>query len=293
MPFKNRISQKMGVKSEFRKNLKNDCPLAFQIVDKRIFVGQCVAVDCLALVYRFAAKYERLWIYPVVEFLNSLRAKKIFLVIDGETPQEKADELKRRKTAKEQVLKTLEQNVNELEIIRVEYGPASPQAINLESRIEKIKYSLYRPDFEEILKLKQQLNPDYVEWVTAPGEGETECARLVKSGQCDYVLSNDSDLILCMCPNIVLFSKNGLELINCQIILDQLEFTADQLLEFGILCGTDFNANLKDHGYKKNKKLIQQYGCIEHMLEETKLKANIHEFVQKCDYQKIKTLFKI
>lgn len=283
----------MGVKSEFKKNLKIDCPLAFKSVDKKIFADKIVAVDCLALIYRFAAKFERDWMWSVIEFLNSLHAKKIYLVIDGDSPQEKADELKRRKNAKEQVEKALEQEIKLLDEVQSEFGPTSIQAVNLSLRIEKIRSSLFRPDYSDILKLETRLSPDYVVWINAPGEGETECARLVKSGECEYVLSNDSDLILCMCPNIVLFGKNGLDLIDYQIILNQLQFSPDQLLEFGILCGTDFNANLKDHGYKKSKKLIQQYGSIENMLNEKNIKANIQEFVQKYDYQKIKTLFKI
>ncbi|MEM2933801.1 MAG: flap endonuclease-1 [Methanocellales archaeon] len=119
--------------------------------------------------------------------------------------------------------------------------------------------------------------------VQAPSEGEAQASYIVLNGDADYTASQDYDSLLFGSPKLVrnltitgkrkLPSKNIYvevkpERIELQEVLKQLEIAREQLIEIGILIGTDYNEGIKGIGPKKALKLIKKHGSIEGVFEE-------------------------
>ena len=123
-------------------------------------------------------------------------------------------------------------------------------------------------------------------WIQAPSEGEAQAAQMTKHGDADYCASQDYDSLLFGAPKLLrnvtisgrrkLPSKNIYidvvpEVIELSKTLDQCGLTYDQLIDVGILIGTDFNPNgIKGLGPKTALKLIKQYGTLENALPYVK-----------------------
>jgi flap endonuclease-1 len=123
-------------------------------------------------------------------------------------------------------------------------------------------------------------------WVQAPSEGEAQAAHMTKKGNADYCASQDYDSLLFGAPRLLrnvtisgrrkLPSKNIYidivpEVIELSKALDECGLTYEQLIDMGILIGTDYNpVGIKGIGPKTALKLIKQYGTLENALPNIK-----------------------
>jgi flap endonuclease-1 len=123
-------------------------------------------------------------------------------------------------------------------------------------------------------------------WVQAPSEGEAQAAHLTKRGNADYCASQDYDSLLFGAPKLLrnvtvsgrrkLPSKNIYvdvipEVVELDKALKDCGITYEQLIDVGILIGTDFNPDgIKGLGPKTALKLITQHGTLENALPHIK-----------------------
>ncbi len=132
--------------------------------------------------------------------------------------------------------------------------------------------------------------------VEAPSEGEAQAAYMAIKGDVSFTGSQDVDALLFGTPrlvrNITITGRRKLpgknvhvsvspELIELEAVLESLAITREQLIDVGILVGTDYNEGVKGVGPKKALKMIKQSG-IEKALE------NLNESI---DYVPIKEFF--
>jgi flap endonuclease-1 len=116
--------------------------------------------------------------------------------------------------------------------------------------------------------------------VQAPGEGEAQASHMVIKGDARYVVSQDYDTLLFGAPNLVrnltVSGKRKIhgrqvtvnpERILLPEVLDGLKLTREQLIEIGILVGTDFNPGVAGIGAKTGLKIVQK-GEFEAKLRE-------------------------
>ena len=123
-------------------------------------------------------------------------------------------------------------------------------------------------------------------WVKAPSEGEAQAAFMTRKGDADYCASQDYDSLLFGAPKLLrnvtisgrkkLPSKNIYvdvipELVELDRVLKECEITREQLVDVGILIGTDFNPDgIKGLGPKTALKLIRQHQTLEKALPHIK-----------------------
>lgn len=120
-----------------------------------------------------------------------------------------------------------------------------------------------------------------VPWIQAPSEGEAQAAYLVQKGDAWAVASQDFDSLLFGAPilvrNLAITGRRKLpgkdvyievvpELIELLKLLTELKITREQLVDIGILIGTDYNEGIKGIGPKKALDLIKRYESIENLL---------------------------
>lgn len=116
--------------------------------------------------------------------------------------------------------------------------------------------------------------------VQAPSEGEAQAAHMARAGMVWAAASKDYDSLLFGAPRLVRFltisgreflpSVGAFRAITPEIIdldrmLGALEITREQLVDLGILVGTDFNPGIKGIGPKKALGLLRRHGSIERM----------------------------
>jgi flap endonuclease-1 len=125
-----------------------------------------------------------------------------------------------------------------------------------------------------------------IPWVQAPSEGEAQAAYITKRGEADYCASQDYDSLLFGAPRLVrnitisgrrkLPSKNMYidvipENIELERVLKELGITYEQLVDVGILIGTDFNPDgIRGLGPKTALKLVKEHGSLEDALPYVK-----------------------
>jgi flap endonuclease-1 len=116
--------------------------------------------------------------------------------------------------------------------------------------------------------------------VQAPGEGEAQASYMAIKGDARYVVSQDYDTLLFGAPtlvrNLTVSGKRKIrgrqitvspERIVLTDFLGGLQISREQLIQIGILVGTDFNAGVEGVGAKTALKLVLK-GEFESKLKE-------------------------
>jgi flap endonuclease-1 len=191
-------------------------------------------------------------------------------VFDGAPPVLKAVEIKRRMKVKEEAL--------------VQYERALREGRTQEARVYAQATSHLKDYMTE--DSKKLLDLMGVPWVQAPSEGEAQAAHLARQGRADYCASQDYDSLLFGAPKFVrnitisgrrkLPSKNMYvevipEVVELGEVLKMCGITYEQLIDVGILIGTDFNPDgIKGLGPKTALKLVKEHGSLEQALPHVK-----------------------
>jgi len=195
---------------------------------------------------------------------------KVVYVFDGVPPALKEVEIKRRARVKEEALVKYEKALQEG---KMEEARTYAQAT---SRLK----DYMADDSKQLLRLMG------VPWVQAPSEGEAQAAYLAKKGDSNYCASQDYDSLLFGAPrlirNVTISGRRKLprktvyievipETVELEQVLGELGITHEQLIDVGILVGTDFNPEgVKGIGPKTALKLIKEYGSLEKLLPTLK-----------------------
>lgn len=185
---------------------------------------------------------------------------KLIFIFDGVHPELKKKEIDRRREIKEKT--------------KVKYEEAlKKKDIDSMKKYSTYSMSLNKELIEESIELLEALGIPYL---IAPSEGEAQAAYLVKKGDADYVVSQDTDALLFgatdVIRNLTISQKkkkiNTLTyetikptLINLSENLNYLGVDQDQLIALSMIVGTDFNiGGIKGLGPKKGLKLIKENG---------------------------------
>lgn len=201
--------------------------------------------------------------------LLELSIKPIY-VFDGAPPALKEVEIKRRMKVKEEAL--------------VRYERALKEGKVQEARVYAQATSHLKDYMTE--DSKKLLDLMGVPWIQAPSEGEAQAAHLAKRGHADYCASQDYDSLLFGAPKFVrnitisgrrkLPSKNMYievipEVVELDQVLKECGITYEQLIDVGVLIGTDFNPDgIRGLGPKTALKLIKEHGSLEQALPHVK-----------------------
>ncbi|MFM8658494.1 MAG: flap endonuclease-1 [Candidatus Nitrosotenuis sp.] len=220
--------------------------------------------------------------YRNINFL-SLGIKPIF-VFDGKSPTLKAAEIERRKQIKKEAT--------------IKYEKALA-----EGNMEGVrKYAQQTTSMQDgmVDDAKKLLDLFGVPWIQAPAEGEATAAHMTKNGVAYASASQDYDSILFGAKKLVRnFTNSGRrklpnkntyieiepEVIDTSRVLSDLGVTAEQLVDIGILIGTDFNPDGFDRiGPKTALKMIKENGKLENI-------SQIQDKLGEVPYEEIRKIF--
>lgn len=253
--------------------------------------GKAVAIDAYNALYQFLATIRGASGEPLMDrkgrvtsHLSGLlyrtsslveRGVKPVYVFDGEPPALKEAELKRRMKIKEEAV--------------VKYEEALKRG-DLEGARRYAQMAARLKD-EMVEDAKRLLSLLGVPWVQAPSEGEAQAAHMAAKGDVWTASSQDYDSLLFGAPrlvrNLTITGRRKLpkksayievepELVELGRALNELGLTREQLVELGILVGTDFNPDgVKGIGPKTALKLLKEHGSLEKILKLKALPENV------------------
>ncbi|MDD1703124.1 MAG: flap endonuclease-1 [Methanoregula sp.] len=128
-----------------------------------------------------------------------------------------------------------------------------------------------RVDETIISTSKELLGLMGIPFVQAPTEGEAQAAYMVQKGDARFAVSQDYDTLLFGAPllvrNLTVSGKRKIrgrvvtvnpERVMLAEVLAGLKLTREQLIEVGILVGTDFNPGADGVGAKTGLKIVQK-----------------------------------
>jgi flap endonuclease-1 len=192
---------------------------------------------------------------------------KFVFVFDGKPPKLKRAEVERRRRIRER----FEEEYRDA-IVAGDYNAAMSEAV-----------MTGQLTLEGVADAKRLLDLLGIPWVQAPSEGEAQAAYMAAKGDVWASNSQDYDSLLFGTPRLVRYitiqgeewlpSKGRIrklepEIIELEALLNTFELTRKQLIDLGILIGTDFNLGVRGIGPKTALKLLRRHGRLEDLPSE-------------------------
>lgn len=249
--------------------------------------GQRLAVDASVYLYKFICMDNQLkgqWVDMFINFIVWLRKNNIrpLFVFDGKPPKQKERTQKERRAVRHRV----EQKVidlTELMDILESHDPDEQLPDDIKQRIDNILhldttfwslkemqreiYSLFKKENSKVIhigpaenkKVQDLLSFMGLPWFKAAGEAERTCAWLCKFNYVKGVITTDSDVLAYGAPIFVQdvrVNQYTCKIIRHQDVLEVLDLSEKQFLDFCIMCGTDYNERMPGIGPAKAYKLL-------------------------------------
>jgi 5'-3' exonuclease len=261
------------------------------------FSNKKIALDVSNYYYKYKAIYKHQAIMAFYSMLRSFRKNIVhcIFVFDGKPPVEKSETLRKREQQRISIQdraiiirnaieaydkyvtgdRTIDVNtfVPVLEIFNSDTKLAEiindpVELIDIDKareKLSKLESENIRITPSDIEDLKQLITKVGARYIQASGETEPLCYSLFRENKIDAVISEDSDLLAYGVKKLILgYSMDGsCSLVNLDVILNDLELTQQQFLDFCILSGTDYNSNIPKIGPVTAYKLIREYETIE------------------------------
>lgn len=154
------------------------------------------------------------------------------------------------------------------------------------NHLDYIKFKNYSQNIKEehIYLLMKYLKSKNIEFIVAPYEADAQLAYMQKLGQIDYVITEDSDLILYNCSDIIsklnqsgyceLLQLNNNNLLgknsDTEEVEEFMELTHDQKIWMSIMVGCDYLDKVKGVGLKKGIEIIKQCNTLKELFKVLK-----------------------
>jgi flap endonuclease-1 len=246
--------------------------------------GKSIAVDCYNSLYQFLAIIRGPTGEPLMDrqgritsHLSGLlyrttnmaeKGIRLAYVFDGVPPSLKEAEIKRRSKVKEEAFVKYEEAVAKGNLQEAKrYAQAT-------SRVKDLMV-------EDAKRLLDALG---VPWIQAPSEGEAQAAHIARKGEVWAAASQDYDSILFGAPrlvrNLAISGRRKLprreayvevepEIVELSKVLSEIGLSREQLIDLGILIGTDYNPDgVKGVGPKTALKMLKEHGSLDKILPQ-------------------------
>lgn len=261
--------------------------------------GKSIALDAYNILYQFLATIRGVDGRPLMDrrgrvtsHLSGLFFRTVnFLeegllpvyVFDGRPPEAKFATIEKRVSARQEAEKMYEMALAEGDV------EAARRYAQRAATLEKYM----------VESASDLLRAMGVPYVMAPSEGEAQAAYMAAKGSVYASGSQDMDSLLFGSPRLVrnlsIVGRRKLprrneyvevepEIIYLDKVLAGLGLTREQLIEVGILVGTDYSPQVKGVGPKTALKIIKEHGSLEKAVDAGAVELNF-------DFHRIRQLF--
>lgn len=276
--------------------LKKVNPNIYKTVDISYFEGYTLAMDVSIFLHKYVHSDAKNWFAGLLNFFVKMQKAKINLiaVFDGKyVPPEKGLERDNRKVNSIKIKDRLNEVRQFLKMIKTIYEPSDTLSDVHQSKAELlcpavkcVEVSNVINEFELLIKKieNQSASVDAnvvnsahelvdclgIKSVVAYGEAEALCASLAIHGYADGVLSRDTDALVYGTPLFINeLMGDKMTFTTLDDVLSSLKFTHKQFVDFCIMCGCDYNANIPKIACGGAFKMIEKYGSIDEFKNKT------------------------
>ncbi|PFH31453.1 putative flap structure-specific endonuclease 1 [Besnoitia besnoiti] len=186
-------------------------------------------------------------------------------VFDGKPPELKSGELAKRREVRDAAQAAAEKAKEE--------GDAEELRKQIVRSVRVSKQ--HNEDVQRLLRLMG------LPVVLAPCEAEAQCAELTKKKKVWAAATEDADALTFGATRLIrnlTFSEkkpaaavgasgSAVLVIDLPVLLEELQFSQEQFIDFCILCGCDYCSTLKGVGAKTAYSLIREHGSLENVLK--------------------------
>lgn len=287
----------MGIKG-LMKFLQDAAPKSVRDIDsQQAYTGRLMAIDASMCLYQFlimirenrSGSYTNLTneegqvtSHIIGMLTRTLRLMengiKPVYVFDGKPPELKLGELAERRRKREEANANLAKAKEE-----------GDQEAILKSTKATVKVTK-----EQNEQTKELLGLMGVPVVDAPSEAEATCAALCRDGKVHAAATEDADCLTfgtrLLVRNLMAAESQKKQIMEVCLerVLEQLNITMDQFIDFCILCGCDYCDTLKGVGPSTAIRLIIQHGTLEKVLEN----LEPEKVPQNFNYADARTFFR-
>jgi flap endonuclease-1 len=297
----------MGIKG-LMKFLQEAAPKSIrEIQSPQAFTGRVLAIDASMCLYQFmimirenhSGSYQNLTneAGEVTSHIIGMLTRTIRLmengikpvyVFDGKPPELKLLELDARRQKREEANANLQ--------VALESGD--------QEKILKATKGTVKVTREQNEQTKELLRLMGIPVVDAPSEAEATCAALCRDGKVYAAATEDADCLTfgtkTLVRNLMAAESQKKQILEVSLerVLEQLNITMVQFIDFCILSGCDYCDTIKGVGPSTAMRLIVQHGSIEKVLENLepeKMPANFRyqaarDFFVECEAVDTKTI---
>ncbi len=254
----------MGIKNLF-KIIKKYSPNSIKDCTIKSYTNKTLAIDACLMIYKsvFALKHNGYDLKNddiITTHIHTLLVKILgfmkyqilpIFVFDGESPIIKEQTIAHRKEYRKLMLDKYNEAITHDEKKKYFYRKAGITNKQMDQCKDLIKLFGF-----PVIECK--------------GEADPVCAYLAKAKMVDAIVTDDMDILLFggthILKNFTIDEKKKFQEINLAKMLTQLELSHEQLIELGILLGTDYNT-IKGLGTMTAYKKIKEYGNIHTIIE--------------------------
>lgn len=266
----------MGIKG-LMKFLQEAAPKSIREIDSpQAYTGRTLAIDASMCLYQFmimirenhSGSYQNLTneAGEVTSHIIGMLTRTIRLmengikpvyVFDGKPPELKLLELEGRRAKRDEAnanLQTALESGDQEQILKATKGTVK----------------VTREHNEQVKELLRLMG---IPVINAPSEAEATCAALARDGKVYAAATEDADCLTfgtkTLVRNLMAAESQKKQILEVSLerILEQLNISMTQFIDFCILSGCDYCDTLKGVGPSTAMKLITQHGCIEKVLE--------------------------
>ena len=233
--------------------MKSKCNRGIKNISLKDLSGCSLAIDISIYMYRY--EIEGKLLENTISLINMLLSYNItpIFVFDGKPPDEKIDTLnirkERRREASNKCIELLD---------KISSGNAEDCDI---LNYERLKQDATRITREKVNNIKKIISGFNLIQYTARGEADELCAFLVLNGYCWGCMSDDMDMFVYGCNNIVrdvdIYTETAVAY-NLVEILYELNINYQNFKQVCILAGTDYN----NTSHKDSGNIINIYGIF-------------------------------
>lgn len=280
-----------------------------------------VAIDVSLYLFRAKARAnssgrDDQWPNDFIYIVSALRRHNIhpIFVFDSDSPTEK-DKTKKERASKRQ---NLRDRVNVFSTLLEKYhktGDVDPLLMDFvddkqqyllspdekvfdvgaaTDKLNRLKSQIINVCTADFILIRELLDTLGVPYVDAATEAEKTCSFFCNTNIVDAVLTEDSD-VLAYGANIFLYNldtvKGTVNQIDFRVVLQKMDLSRESFLDLCILCGTDYNTNMKGIGPEKSLQLIREYKTIENIEAVTDQFGNKRYDVSVLNYTRCRELF--
>jgi len=219
--------------------------------------GKIITIDISIYLYRFKSVDKLMEnMYILCSLMCFYEIKPLF-IFDGIPSHLKNDELELRKRKKMEAKKKFDQ-------LKLKNGSTK--------RIERLKRMFTSINKREIEDVKKLIKLFGLSYITAEGEADEICAKLVISNQAYACLSEDTDLFVYGCPRVLRYislRNHTVVIYHTDKILSELKLNMERFRKMCIISGTDYNNNCSNYNIFYYYDIYKDGGKIELTPNET------------------------